>query len=298
MHAAALALVLVAAAPAPLKFGWSAPTRVEVTEKVVKKDRSSTMKYDVVLTKRKGGYEVRLEKLRFVALDGVVVDRANVPADVQQAEAMAAVVPVLLLRPDGTVEGVGPLDDMLARVVAGMRPEVAASVRAAFASPAVQDGMKQRASDFWNAWVGAWVGMDVAAGQEQTATTSTPTPGGPVPTAVVLRNRGPDASHPGALRLEVETKLEGETFRAAMVAMMKQMMAAAGPNVKHGLDVDAMLKAARRTTTSEVVVDPKTLRPYKARMVSDTSMTFGEAINQEHEEHDYEFAWPAARAKR
>lgn len=286
----------------PLKFAWPAPARVGVVEKVLKKGRTSTMAYDAVLTARKGGgYALKLEKIRFVHMNGQPVDRANLSEEVRQAELFAAVVPTLLLTADGMVEGVTGWDEMMESVLkaSSADPATREKVRAVFTQPGMQEAMKQKAGDFWNAWVGSWIGFDLAPGASDSGAIAMPVPPTTVDAVVTLRNHGPDASAPGSVRLEMQTAFEGEPFRRAMVAMMKQMMGAAVTGSQHKLDVDKTVKEARRITTVEVVTDRATLNPRRARMTSVVTMTSvdpadAKAVPQtkeEREEREYEFAW-------
>ncbi len=155
--------------------------------------------------------------------------------------------------------------------------------------------MKQKAGDFWSAWVGAWVGTDLTSGEERSTTVPMQLPGGTADSKVTMHHRGPDAAHPGAVRLEMETVLEGEPFRKAMVGMISQMLQAAAPQGK-APDVETMLKSARRVSNVEVVTDPATLRPYSARMAQVTKLQMGGQEREEREEREYSFEWTAQKA--
>lgn len=288
-----------ASAPA-LRFAWPTPSRVTVTERILKKGKRSVVRYDAVLSARKGGgYELKLDKFQFVELEGQDVSKGPLPPELKAAQAVAGAIPSLVLSPEGQVVDVVGMEETMERALQlvpeeqGMREKM----RAAFAQPGLAQAMKQKAGDFWQAWVAAWVGMDLAAGQERSATVPMQLPSGSVDSKVTMRHRGPVPEHKGAVRLELETVLEGEPFRKAMANMLSQMMQ--GVSTQGGKpppDFDAMLKSARRVSTVETVTDPATLRPYSARLAQVTQLRVEDQEREEREEREYSFAWPAQKA--
>jgi hypothetical protein len=288
-----------ASAPA-LRFAWPTPSRVTVTQRSLKKGKRAVLRYDAVLSARMGGgYELKLDKIQFLELEGRDVSKGPLPPEVKTALAMASALPTVVISAEGEFVDVMGLDEVVEHILKQTPNEKGRrdKIRAVFAQPAVAQAMKQKAGDFWQAWVGAWVGMDVAAGQERVAMVPLQMPLGSVDGTVTLRHRGPVTEHKGAVRLEMETVLEGEPFRKEMVNMLSQMVQAAG--AQEGTeppDFEAMLQSARRVSTVEVVTDPATLRPYSARMVQVTQVQVEDQQNEQREEQEYRFTWPAQKA--
>jgi hypothetical protein len=278
-----------------LRFAWPSPSRVSVTERILKKGKRSVVGYDALLSPRPGGgYEVKIDKFQFLEMEGRALPQGPLPPELKAAVAMAGAFPTLVLSAEGEVVDVVGMEEVIQRTLPlipeekGMREQV----RKALSQPAMVEMMKQRMGDFWRTWVGAWVGADMAAGEERSGTVPMQLPSGPVDSQVTMHHRGTDAAHKGSVHLEVETVLEGEPFRKAMVGVVSQMIQASAPK-EQAPDLDSMLKSARRVSTVEVVTDPATLRPYRARMAQVTKLLMAGQEREEREEHEYSFTWPA-----
>lgn len=290
-----------AAAPAPasapaLRFAWPTPSRVTVTERTLKKGKRAVMRYEAVLSARKeGGYELKLDKLQFLERDGRDLTKGPLPPEIKQATALASAIPTLVLSAEGQVVDVVGMEEMLERIYKMMPEEEREQVRALFSRPGMDQVMKQNAAEFWDAWVGAWVGLELAAGEERSGAMQVQLPTGAVESVVTVRHRGPDAEHKGAVRLEMESVLEGEPFRKAMVASIAQVLQSASPQGKEQPDVDAMVKSARRVNSAAVVMDTATMRPMSARKSEVSRLVIADKERDEIEEHDYTFVWPAPK---
>ena len=94
---------------------------------------------------------------------------------------------------------------------------------------------------------------------------------------------------------ELESVLEGESFRKTVVSTMTQLFQGAAPAGKEPPDVDAMVKSARRVSTMEVVMDAATMRPYSARRYEVSKVVVEDKESETIEEHEYSFAWPAPK---
>jgi hypothetical protein len=291
-----------AAAPAKvatLRFAWPTPSRVTVTERVLKKGKSAMMRYDAALSARQGGgYELKIDKFQFLELEGREVPQGELPVELKAATALASAIPVLLLSQEGEVQDVVGFEEAMERALAqvpeeqGMREQL----RKVLSQPAMAQAMKQKTSEFWNAWVGAWTGLELPEGHESTGPVPVRLPAGPVDSLVTIRHRGPDAAHKGAVRLELESVLEGEPFRKAMVGFVAQMVQAGGAQDKAPRDFNAMLKSARRVSKVEAVTDAATLRPYSVRTTQVTKLQVENQEREQREDHAYSFDWPAPKA--
>ncbi|HYO71285.1 MAG TPA: hypothetical protein VEU33_34920 [Archangium sp.] len=288
-----------AAAPAPapaLRFAWPAPSRVTVTERTLKKGKRAVMRYDAVLTARKeGGHELKLDKFHFLERDGHDLTKGPLSPEIKEATALASAIPTLVLSAEGQLVDMAGVEEMLERIYKMMPEDQREQMRAMFERPEMKEALKQKGGEFWTAWVGTWVGLELAAGEESSGTMQTQLPSGPVDTVVTVRHRGPDAEHKGAVRLELESVLEGEPFRKAMVASIAQMLQAATPQDKEQPDVDAMVKSARRVSSAEVVMDAASMRPFSARRSEVSKLVVGDKESETIEEHEYSFVWPAQK---
>lgn len=301
-RAAAPAAPAAAQAPAPeLRFAWPVGSRATVTERVLKKGKRAVTRYDATLHARKGGgYELKLDGFRFLELEGRDVSKGPVPEELKVATALSSVLPTLVLSAEGQVTDVIGLEAAMDKALQAV-PEKDGQreqVRAMFAQPAMAQMMKQRAGEFWNAWAGAWVGMDLKAGEERTGTVPMQLASGPVDSALTVRHRGADAAGAGAVRMELQTVLEGEPFRKAMAAMLTQMVQSAPKTPgKAAPDFDAMLKSARKVSTVEVVTDAATLRPYRASSTELSQLSIQGETREERVEHEYTFAWAPTKRR-
>ncbi|WP_375767752.1 hypothetical protein NR798_39695 [Archangium gephyra] len=286
-----------AVAPASaLRFAWPVPSRVTVTERILKKGKRAVMRYDAVLSARKeGGYELKLDKFQFLEREGQDLTKGPLPPGIKEATAMASAIPTLVLSAEGELVDMVGVEEMLERIYKMMPEERREQMRAVFERPGMKEMFKQSGGEFWNAWVGAWVGLKLAAGEEGLVTGQSQLPSGPVESVVTVRHRGPDAEHQGAVRLELESVLEGEPFRKTVVATMTQLFQGATPPGKEPPDVDAMVKSARRVSRAEVVMDSATMRPYSARRYDVSKVVVGDKESETIEEHEYSFAWPAPK---
>jgi hypothetical protein len=302
---APLALAAAAAPPeapaAELRFAWPAGSRATVTERVLKRGKRAVTRYDATLRARAGGgYELKLDGFRFLEIEGRDVSKGPIPEELKAATAMNGALPTLVLSADGRVTDITGFEEAMRLALQAVPEEKGQreQVRAALAQPAMAQMMKQRAGEFWNAWAGAWVGMDLKAGEERSATVPMQLATGPVDSAVTVRHLGADAAGAGAVRLELKTVLEGEPFRKAMAGMLGQMVRSA-PAKGSGTppDFDAQLKSARKVSTLDVVTDPTTLRPYRASTTEVTQLAIQGEPREERVEHEYTFAWAKAPAK-
>ncbi|WP_224248123.1 hypothetical protein [Hyalangium gracile] len=277
-----------------LRFAWPSPSRVKVTERILKKGKRSVVSYDAVLSARSGGgYEVKIDKFQFLEMEGRDLTQGPLPPELKAAAAIASALPTLVISADGEVSDVVGMEEVIERTTAlvpeekGMRDQV----RRTLSQPAMMQMMKQRVGDFWSTWVGAWVGADLAAGEKRTGTVPMQLPSGSVDSQVTMHHRGSDPAYKGSVHLEVETVLEGEPFRKAMAGLVSQMIQSSAAK-DQAPDIDKMLKSARRVSTVEVVTDPATLRPYRARMAQVTKLLMEGQEREEREEREYSFAWP------
>jgi hypothetical protein len=284
-----------ASAPA-LRFAWPVPSRVTVTERLLKKGNRSVMRYDAVLSARKGGgYELKIDNYQLLEMDGRDLTKGPPPPGLKEATALAGAIPTLVLSAEGEMVDMVGMEEVLERLYKMMPEEQREQTRAMFERPGMKEMLKQSGGEFWTVWVGAWVGLKLAAGEEGLVPGQVQLPSGPMESVVTVRHRGPDAEHKGAVRLELESVLEGEPFRKAMVATMAQMLQSSAPQGKEPPDVDAMVKSARRVSSAEVVMDAATMRPYSARRYEVSKVVVEDKESERIEEHEYSFAWPAPK---
>jgi hypothetical protein len=158
--------------------------------------------------------------------------------------------------------------------------------------PAMQ---RSKAGEIWMIWVGTWIGMDLAPGQERKGTMRLTLPGGPTDMPSTLRHHGAAPQKAGAIRLELETVLDSEPYRQAIARSMALVCRNALARDPADPCASETLASARRVNTLEAVSDAKTLRPFSARAVQvNTFVVEGKTPVIQHEERTYDFSWAQA----
>ncbi|WP_158622219.1 hypothetical protein [Corallococcus sp. CA047B] len=271
------------------KFAWPVPSRVGITERIDSDREHASLKYDGVLTARKpgSGSELHFENL-------------------QQLEPAAHGTPdtkallATFTKPDLVLSGTGALTDLAglepaferAVTVLETDPRARETQRARWDSPLFQTVLRDRAELTWAAWVGAWNGVRLAPGQEQTKTVALRHPNGPLEQRSTLRHRGAVAETPGAVRLERETALDGAPYRQVVARTRELRCSAALARNASDPCAAEVLESASSVTTVELITDPDTLRPFSVRTVHTEAFTVkGRPSVIQREQRTYDFDW-------
>lgn len=271
-------------------FDWSAPCRVPALQWVLKKGQKATLRFDVVLVADGEGLRMRLDDMRFESIAGHSADDPAVQDQLRLARSMMRAVPETLISSDGAFVGVEGMDEAIDEVVAQIRQddaELARTVEATLRAPQMRATMEQKAGDYWNGWVGAWLGRKLGPGSEVSETASLPTPTGEqidVPQA--FRHHGRVVDHEDLVLLSSEQVVEGEQAEEMMLETLKQMAAQGGREPPPREVVEGF----RRVTMLHVAIDPDTGRPHRARYEMRIDLRGNKAV----EIRDTAFDWDRA----
>jgi len=285
--------------PAPLKFAWPVPSKVTVTEKLVKLGHTATTRYTVSLDRAgdaggPGDLRVHLSDFEFTDFDGRPSTDPSVAMQVKMALPMAKATPDMLLGPDGAVKDVLGLDHTIATMVEELTKNLDESMkaqipafRAQFESPEMRERMKRDAAKHWTAWVANWTGRVIPEGRGVEGTWPVGCPDGSEVTAPTIYKRMPaDKEGPGLVKLTRESTLDGEDAKPAFDAFVEKAVAMGRPMPATGM---------RLVDRVAVVTDPATLRPTWVRREEQRILHMKDGNDRNDiERHDYAFEWPAA----
>lgn len=284
-------------APAPMKFGWTVPSKVTVTEKMLKGGHTATKRFTATLAREGDELRVRFTDFELVEIDGRSGTDPAMAKSVAMTQMMLKATPYLVLAADGTVKDVGGLDaavDVLVEELTKTGDEkqkaAAAAIRDQMKSPAVAAESKRRAMKDWQTWVGEWIGRTVPEGKGVEGDYSIRCPDGADLKAPTLLKRAPAESEgAGLVKLTRESVLDGEDSAAALAAWVKKVSEATGQTPPDGLFI-----GMRLSDRSLVVTDPATLRP--RRVMREEQYTWRMKDRPERtelERHEFTFDWPA-----
>lgn len=284
--------------PAPLKFGWTVPSKVTVTEKMLKGGHTATKRFTATLLRESDELRVRFSDFAILELDGRPSTDPALAKSIEMTEMMLKASPYLVLAPDGTVKDVGGLDAAVDVLVAELtksgderQKAAAAALREQLRSPAVAAESKRRATKDWQTWVGEWVGRTVPEGRGVEGDFAIRCPDGADLRAPTRLKRAPAESEgAGLVQLTRESVLDGEDSAAALAAWVKKLSEATGQRPPEG-----HFTGLRLVDRSLVVADPATLRP--RRVLREEQYTWhmkDRPDRTEIERHEYSFEWPAA----
>jgi hypothetical protein len=300
--AAVVAAALVSSAsaddePAPLKFAWPVPSKVTVTEKMLRAGHTVTTKYTVSLERsgESGDSRVHPSDFEFTEVDGKPSTDPSVAPIVTAMMPVTKSIPDLLIGADGAVKDVIGLDNTITIMIEEMTKNVderhkaqISALRAQFDSPAMREQMKRDAAKNWTAWVANWSGRVIPEGKGVEGTWPVSFPDGVAVTAPTRYRRMPaEDEGPGLVKLTRESTLDGEDSQAPFEEFLARAEAAAG----RPLGATGM----RLVDRVAVVTDPATLRPTWVRREELRVIHLkGVADRSDIERHEYTFAWPAA----
>ncbi|MEW6747714.1 MAG: hypothetical protein AB1486_33710 [Planctomycetota bacterium] len=144
------------------------------------------------------------------------------------------------------------------------KPEATARLRQLMTSPEFIAMLKTKAGDTWSVWAGAWIGLNLNAGERSELAGDIRMPDGTVVKAPTdIRNEGAPVDAPGCVRLSIESVLEGDQVKKALGEFLGEIAAATGY-----ASMEDAIGSLRIDTRIVVVTDPKTLKPRSARSES------------------------------
>lgn len=273
-----------------LHFAWPVPGRAGVTARAEKNGHTSTLHYFLVLTRgRVGGeIEVRFEDFTVLDIDGQDLTSPQFRGIAEQLRMFTAVIPTMVISPEGDYTGVRGLDEMNDKILSSnlieqKDPKKAAATARLMRSPESKAQAESKCGDCWNSWVGQWKGLGFVPGETGTAEEHVRLPGGAfASTPVVFEHHGSAPGEPRLARLSKVAVLEGEAAGAAVIDFMK------GIGEGDGLVIEKM----RRETRSSTDTDPRTLMPRRVRVEVLLEMKVKDhPVANIRQVDEYEFDW-------
>lgn len=282
-----------APAPAPLKFGWTVPSQVRVTEKTQRRGGETITRYRIGLVRDGEGGDVRLHLSEFeiLSLGGRPATDPAVAQLVAQALPMTKAIPDLLLSSDGRVKDVvgiqkaidDAFNEMEAMATEEQKKQIAER-RAQLSTAEAREYMKRSAREFWDAWVGNWVGLTVSEAAPLATTHAIYGPDGTAFDAPATVKRS--AVKEGT-QLFLEAKLDDDQAKRALDSWVKKMSEASRQPPPEGFFTG--LEASEKVVA---VTDAATLKPVRvSRELTSAIRRKNGQDSEVYERHDYTFDW-------
>ena len=169
-------------APADLSFGWPLPSRATVKQTSVKGVDRIEMRYRIELSE--AGEELRLstDRLELLSAGGVdMTGPARKAAAARQAAQLQTAFPRLRIARSGELLGVEDWEahvdrcvELLKQAVPADQAGTAEGMRRLMLDPSYRSQLELKAGEHWQLWVTVWIGLAVAPGAPQAATTQVP----------------------------------------------------------------------------------------------------------------------------
>jgi hypothetical protein len=274
-----------------LRFDWPLPAALTVNAALAKKGNASTAQYRVALsTSADGELALAFRDFEFLTLNGVDARDPKVLARLGPLAALTGSLPTMRLSSSGEYLGTAGLEQMMKGFL-GVLPEGLDDAQRErlddyFRSENVQAMMQQKSGEVWNTWVGAWNGLDLAAGQNLSGTVPVSVLNRTLEQSVLIEHLGlaPETANcPSCVRLRLTTIVEGPEVLHLMSGMMRNL---GGEDGQLGV---AKFVSARSMSVTEVVTNPSNLMPYYA--ISNTEVMLRDANDENHSQHDRKEYW-------
>jgi hypothetical protein len=247
------------AAASPLAFAWKVPCRVPVEERSKKEDVAVTLRFDLSVAREAGGgFAARYENMEMVEFNGQPMTPA-LKAQLGPALALTTSLPTMIVSPEGRYVEARGMEQVVDRLLASGLIENDPKVLAMMRSPRVMKLVSNKVGDYWNSWVGMWVGVTLAPREKRDFVGETSLGSATAPERVHLEHLGDAGDH--FVRLSCTRTLEAGD--ALFSALMKEVGMPDLPDAGA-----ARLRAARlrRTLHIEVETDPRDLRPRRMHL--------------------------------
>jgi hypothetical protein len=275
-----------------MHFAWPVPGRAKVTHRAERDGHVSTMRYDLAVKRNaEGQLEVRFDGFTFTELDGKDMQASELRAVRAGLEKLTAMIPNLLITPEGDYAGVLGMDEMIEALLAFERktktPAQMASMERLLRSPEVKAMLIAKSGDYWHTWVGVWKDLRLTPGERWTAALEVGTPSGTVEVPAVFEHHGAVPGEPGLVRFSMASTLEGEAAASLMAGILREVIGALGKSTM------PKLESVRRATKASADIDPRTAKPRRARMEVLMEVKIeGIPAKSQRQVDEYEFAWP------
>ena len=283
-------------APTPLRFAWPVGARATVTERVLKKGRRATTRYDIVTQREGSTILVYYRDFAFLELEGFDLDDPTVREQIAALESqVAGAIPPYRIAADGTWLGCGELDTMLDGLVAVLPAAHVATFREMMANPKIRAVVEAKIRDVWQAWVEGWLGLELAPGERIEGSSAIEIAGVPALLPYVIERLPGNAA---TIELRATSEISGATAQAMVGVLLEEIIAAfpdrLGAKGRETAAVAAEL-AVRRVHLREVTLDRATMLPRRA-LSRVTIVVQGEQTVESIESHEWIFAWDGEAA--
>lgn len=285
-----LVLTMPALAQPGLPFGWPLPTDIRVTGTVETAGTVVVGRFRLILRAldEADDLEMRIADYELVSLNGIPGGDPRVASMAQNLTASMAAVPLLRIGRDGVAGKAVGFDAIVEAVTSkelfGTDPAVRERTRAMLLDPRMRPIMEARVMELWRTWVESWVGFDLAPGEVYEKTLPMEMSGRTVDQRLRYEHLGPAPGKPCCVGLRLQAHMQGPQALALMRDLIARM-------VGEGRQSDR-IEDVQRTVTTEVVTDPKTLRPVRSVTTDHRAITAGGRTTEQTERKTYEFGWP------
>lgn len=273
-----------------VKFGWRPPCRLPALQDKDKNGQRMRASFDLVLEPVLDRLTLRMQHIQVVMVNGEPADAPALRDQLASVNALAeAVAPTILVSMEGEYLGVVDLErnlDVVEKLstLGGTGMDMA---RKLMRGPQMRAMLEEAAGAYWNAWTGAWLGLQLAPGEHLERTLEIELQGGAtMKVPVAVSHRGTIAGTGGLVLLESVQVLEGPEAARLMLQAIRSMAAEAGGPPPP----DSATKQFRREATVRVALDPVTSRVHRAR----TETTIEVAGRRDTTVEDLAFDWAHA----
>ena len=285
-----------AAQPKELKFGWPENGKVKITHTTFKKGREMRVAYELQMSKVDTGIEVTMTSIKLLGFEGANLANPKVNEKLQAMITPGLSIPRFRVSNEGQLLEVLDIDLYLKNVAAAQAADPTATqeqqerTQAILNSSLVRQGMEERVAGYWSAWVGAWVEMPVKLDEVIEMQMEEEIFEHPVPMSVrVEQLNDRRAAAKGLVKYRMTTEADAKAIFKAAATMFKGMAERAGKSA----DIDSIsISNAEKRATTEVITDPKTMKPVEVVIDSYTAFEMpgekpSEAVTMDH----FEFEW-------
>lgn len=281
-------IALAAPAASPLRFDWPDVAEADVIASGSFGGYTSKAAYRLYAARGgDGDYLIEFREAHLLEVDGETVDQEDPDPRLQ---AMLAVLPALRVDGTGVVTDILGFDRLLARMTAALPVEDPArgQLLDMFSSPELRQLLADRVTDDWEAWVGAWVGVEVAPGQTVEFTTETEAYGQLIPTSVRIEHLGVEGDDAKLVRLRLRSRMSGPELVKALRGALEAMSQTFGTPA----DEAERVQSAAKSTEIELLTDPDTLLPHYSLIEDRMHLEMqGEEPIEQRERREIEFRW-------
>ena len=270
------------------KFNWPIPGRVQVTDTAFKKGKTGKTRYVLELSRMpNGGAKVKFTNFEFLELEGFDLESAVMRKVLAPVLAMAKLIPSFKIDRAGNLIEVMGMEAVIEELLQQEKDKaVRAQLTKAFKAPEVAATMEAAAASYWQQWVGYWIGLDLARGEERDGEQESTFLGVTVAQSVTIKNLGESLNYPGKTHLKLEAVIGGEALLKAAITALREH----GTNPNQ-VPVD-LVEQAEKSLVVEVVTDMQTLIPvYVKTEEIAKAKPKGEELRTQIERHEYEFDW-------